>query len=200
MKHRYTLLVFVLLILMGLAFWFYFGKYFSEKSVSSTSKLSSKHHDDKEKPIEHVEHGEDEHDSHQGEDHKDEEKHEENKEGEEKSVGGVGKNNAVTAADEHTGIQLSEKAIALIQLKMETYGAQAISKNALVYYQDQVGVYRFRETWFKLIPVQILNREAEKVSILSADLKPGDQIVTQGTGLLRAAELDAFSSEAGHSH
>lgn len=105
---------------------------------------------------------------------------------EEESTGGVGPHNAVTAADAHDGITLSPAAIECIGFATAVYDGQLIPKAALIFYQDKVGIYRLRDGWFKLVPAD--------------DLRLGDQIVVQGTGLLRVAELDAFSGEVGHSH
>lgn len=105
---------------------------------------------------------------------------------EEESTGGVGPHNAVTAADAHAGITLSLAAIECIGLATAVYDGQLIPKAALIFYQDKVGLYRLRDGWFKLVSAD--------------DLRPGDQIVVQGTGLLRVAELDAFSGDVGHSH
>lgn len=117
-------------------------------------------------------------------------------ENEEEAIGGVGPNNAVTAADEHDGIKLSPKTVKLIELKTDIYNGQAIPKSALVFYQDKIGVYRLRDGWFKLVPVIFNNQSLPQ----SNDLRFGDQIVIQAIGLLRVAELDAFSGEVGHSH
>ncbi len=105
---------------------------------------------------------------------------------EEESTGGVGPNNAVTAADEHDGIKLAPKAVQFIGLKTAAYDGHTIPSTALVFYQTEVGIYRLRDGWFKLVPAK--------------DLRAGDQIVIEGVGLLRVAELDAFSGEVGHSH
>lgn len=125
--------------------------------------------------------------AHSEEKHDKEEQHDHDEHGEEEeSTGGVGPGNAVTAADEHDGIKLSDKAKKVIGLNTEIFGGGDVMKSALVFHQDHVSVYRFKDDWFKLIPV--------------AELKVGDQVVVSGTALLRVAELDAFSTESGHSH
>lgn len=109
---------------------------------------------------------------------------------EEASLGGVGIGNAVTAADEHDGVKLSPKAMETMGIKTSPYEGCPVPDAALVFYQDKVGVYRLRDGWIKLI----------EIPHAGDDLNPGDQVVTQGAGLVRAAELDAFSGEVGHSH
>lgn len=140
-------------------------------------------------------HGTEEHHDHdkkseQNDEHKhdtesEQDDHEEHGE-EEESTGGVGPGNAVTAADEHDGIKLSDKAQKAIGLTTEVFSGGDVTKSALVFHQDHVSIYRFKNGWFKLIPV--------------SKLKIGDRIVVSGTSLLRVAELDAFSTESGHSH
>lgn len=158
-------------------------------------KVHQDEHQDKEHEGEHKD-KEHQHGDHEEKGSKEEEQ--DHGEEEEESTGGVGPNNAVTAADEHEGIKLSPKAMEFIGLKTEAYNGQMIPKASLVFYQDKVGIYRLRDGWFKLVPVTFSVSEPSIPQ--SADLRPGDQIVVQGTGLLRVAELDAFSGEVGHSH
>ncbi len=126
--------------------------------------------------------------------------HDEHEESEEESLGGVGKNNAVTAADEHDGIRLSPKAIQTLGIKTAPFSKGTIPASALVRYQDNIGVYRLRDDWFKLLPVTIKSQQGDSLVIVAEELKRDDQVVVVGTGLMRAAELDAFSGEASHSH
>jgi len=119
---------------------------------------------------------------------------------EKESTGGVGPNNAVTAADEHDGIQLSEKAIQTIALKTEIWNGESVSGQSIVYHQDKTSVYRFKEDWYKLVPVSILSKKGNLVQITATELHAGDVILTSGVALLRVADLDAFSGEVRHSH
>lgn len=142
------------------------------------SQNKEEHHDHDEKSEKTDEH------NHEAETDNDE--HDEHSEGEEESTGGVGPGNAVTAADEHDGIKLSDKAQKAIGLTTEVFDGGDVTKSALVFHQDHISIYRFKSGWFKLIPLE--------------ELKIGDYIVVSGTSLLRVAELDAFSTESGHSH
>src|SRR3990167_5264502 len=149
---------------------------------SEHEQKAGKEHQDEHQDKEHE--GEHKDKEHQHGDHGEKgSKEEEHGDDEEESTGGVGPNNAVTAADEHEGIKLSPKATEFIGLKTEAYDGQMIPKAALVFYQDKVGIYRLRDGWFKLVPVAFSLSESSIPQ--SADLRPGDQIVVQGTGLLR---------------
>lgn len=180
----------------------------TEENPSHDSPSGNQDHDDhkhdqgEEKDDHKDDHDDDHKDDHGKEEggHKEEEGHDEHEESEEGSVGGVGKGNAVTAADENDGIRLSPKAIETMGIKTAPYNKGQIPASALVRYQDNIGVYRLRNDWFKLLPIRIKGQQGDILTILAADLEPNDQIVIERTGLMRAAELDAFSGEASHSH
>lgn len=190
MKKRSYLFISLLIFFMAAAWWFLkkdTGEKVQNKEHPTTSNEHEGHHDDEAQPEhdEAVEHGHAEEAAHEDEHSEHEEHDEHGDDGHGETSGGVGPNNAVTAADEHDGIKLSPKAIEVIGLKTAAYDGQ-VPASALVFYQNNSGVYRLKEDWFKLVPV--------------SNLGVGDQIVIQGTGLLRVADLDAFSGEVGHGH
>lgn len=163
-----------------------------EEEKSDTHKEQDDHDHDSKKT--------DEHSHKDGEKHDDDEKEEHGQGEEEESVGGVGKNNAVTAADEHEGIQVSAKAQKAIGLQSESYQNGSVPITALVRHQNQISVYRLRDGWYKRVPVQIEKIENGQAFIQTDELSQGDFVVVQSVALLRVAELDAFSGEVGHSH
>lgn len=118
---------------------------------------------------------------------------------EEESTGGVGHDNAVTAANEEKGIQLAPKAVQVIGLQTTQISGTKIPESALVFYQDKVGVYRLRDGWYRLIPLNPVVGSGGYV-LPGAEFLPGDRLVIAGVALLRVAELDAFSEEVGHGH
>jgi hypothetical protein len=160
------------------------------------------HMEDK-KTDSHKEHGsekDDEHEHKDGKKHEDDEKDEHGHGEEEESIGGVGKGNAVTAADEHEGIQLSVKSQNAIGLKSESYQNGCVPVTALVRHQNEVSVYRLRNGWYKRVSVKVEKIENGQAVIQTDELSQGDFVVVQSVALLRVAELDAFSGEVGHSH
>lgn len=133
----------------------------------------------------------------------DDEKVEGHEEAEEASSN-VGPGNAVTAADPERGLQLSPEALQTLKIGSVSVPANGvIPKSAIVTFKDEVGVYRLRDGWFKLVEGSAKNRNTGVVFIphRSSDFRSGDSVVVHGAPLLRVAELDAFSTgEAGHGH
>ena len=104
---------------------------------------------------------------------------------------------AVLEASSEKGLRLSEKAIQTLELASSPSGSRSVHSvlnDSLVHFQDQVGVYRLRDGWYKLVAVKVLEWGAARTSVASDALRPGDQVVTHGTALLRVAEMAAFDS------
>lgn len=116
----------------------------------------------------------------------------------------VGPGNAVTAADPQKGLQLSPEALRTLKIEsvpMPTNGV--LPKSAIVTFKDEVGVYRLRDGWFKLVEGSAKNRNNGMLFVphRSSDLRSSDSVIIHGAPLLRVAELDAFSTgDAGHGH
>ena len=107
----------------------------------------------------------------------------------------VGK--AVFETSAELGLKLTEKAIKNIEVKTSklVVGSEfTVAPDSIVHYQNQVGVYRLRDGWYKLIKVQIIKKDERQVNIRSSELKAGDELVTHGGDLLRVAEMDAFGA------
>lgn len=125
---------------------------------------------------------------------------------EEELYGGVGPGMAVLKADSHVGIQLSDKALSRLGIVTQKIAALplGIPRSSLVFFQEDVGVYRLRSGWFKLVTLATLasgHAELGFIPANSADFKVGDEIVVSGAALLRVAELDALGGdEEGHGH
>jgi hypothetical protein len=167
--------------------------------------------------------GEEEHDDH--DDHAKEEKHEHGKEekeekghghghdegeeeghGDHEEEGGTrfGPGKAITAANKKDGIQLSEKAVKTLGLGYVAATGDGTFKlpfKAAVFFQDEVGVYRLKNGWHKLIEVQLISKTTSEVVVKTSELNSGDQIAKDGVPLLRAAELEAWGGSGdGHGH
>ncbi len=144
--------------------------------------------------------GEDEHGDH--DDHAEEEGHGDHEEEEGGARFGPGK--AITAANKKDGIQLSEKAVKTLGLSYVAATGDGTFKlpfKTAVFFQDEVGVYRLKNGWHKLIEVQLISKTASEVVVKTAELKAGDQIAKDGVPLLRAAELEAWGGSGdGHGH
>ena len=149
-----------------------------------------------------------------GEDHKDhkesgaehgEEHGEAHEEGEESQSPGVGPGKAILEANHEKGFKLSEAAFKTIGVKTAAVqavaGGATVPRVSLVFFQGEVGVYRVKDGWYKLIEVQIASRNKETAVVRSSELKSGDQVANEGVALLRVADLDAKGgNEEGHGH
>ena len=93
-----------------------------------------------------------------------------------------------------------EKGFRLAPQALRTLGIETISlkrgdpaelpTSALVYFQDEIGVYRLREDWFRLIPLD-----------LPGELRPGDSVTIRGAGFLRVTDMSLFGEQSsGHHH
>lgn len=115
---------------------------------------------------------------------------------------GIGK--AITAANKKEGIQLSEKAskaLGLTHVTATGTGTFKLPAQSAVYFQNEVGVYRFKNGWYKLIEVTLVSKSATDVVVKTSEIKSGDQIAKDGVPLLRAAELEAWGGSGdGHGH
>jgi hypothetical protein len=115
---------------------------------------------------------------------------------------GVGPNKAVTDANAKLGIKLSKAAIETLGIKtspISVVGSQArVPGKSVLSYQEEHGLYRLRDGWFKLVDLKVtVKNPSADISIQTSELKPGDQVVTEGAELLRLADLNVWSGEEG---
>ncbi len=123
--------------------------------------------------------------------HENEHEHEENSQ--------VGEGKGITAASEDEGIKLSPQAEK--NFDIEKIKGTVIAQSAIVKVGDEVNLYRYRDGFYKRIDFQIIKKDGDKIHIKSVDLKKNDQIVVQGMGFIRVAEIAAFGGAVtGHSH
>ena len=116
----------------------------------------------------------------------------------------TGPTKAVLEASAERGLKLSEKAVKRLGIRttrLAESGQYRVSIKALVYSQEEVGIYLLRDGWYKHVDVEVAGRERDFAVIQAKGLKAGDQIVVAGAPLLRVAELDVLGGEeAGHGH
>ncbi len=116
-----------------------------------------------------------------------------------------GPHKAITAANKKDGIKLSPSALKTLGIESFTLrgntNRQTLPLKAVVFFQDELGVYRMKDGWFKLIEVSLISKTSTEAIILSDILKSGDHITLNGVPLLRAAELEAWGGSGdGHGH
>lgn len=106
-------------------------------------------------------------------------------------------------AAEH-GFQLSPEALknfGIRTVNVQGAGPWTISSRSVVYSGEEINLYRLRDGFFKRIDFTTVRKSKNEITVTSKDLSSGDQIVLEGLGFLRVAELAAFGGvEHGHSH
>ncbi len=132
-----------------------------------------------------------------GDDHK----HDDHEE--EEAPKNVGPNKGIVSFDEREGFVLSKEATKNFKIEYATHQSASpwsLPKTALVMTRDDVSVFRSRKGKLLRVDVKVVTRTQTHAQITSKDLSAGDQVVIQGAGFLRVAELDATSGESGHHH
>lgn len=116
----------------------------------------------------------------------------------------VGPGKGIVSASEEEGIQISPEAEKNFEIKRIAVPASLqleLPKSAIVTAGTEINVFRYRNGHYKRIDFSTVNKAEGRITIKSVDLKAGDEIVIQGTGLLRIAEIAAFGgAPEGHSH
>ncbi len=140
----------------------------------------SNHDDESGTSKEHEEHGD--HDE-QEEEH---DEHGDHEEGSRK----VGEGKAVLELDKQKGFKLSPEAYQALGVKHQRVenGQFHIPKSALVRMKNTTGIYRYKDQFFSLISVGVLNEDKNQYH-LKTPLKAGDHVVVQGVELLRVADI-----------
>jgi hypothetical protein len=100
---------------------------------------------------------------------------------------------AVLESSEERGFRLSAPAIQTLGIEtivLKQSGIAEVPPSALVYFQDEVGVYRLRDGWFRLIHLDD-----------PQDLRAGDAVAIRGAAFLRVTDMSLFGEElSGHHH
>ncbi len=150
-------------------------------------------------------HSEDEHKK-EGHKHDSEDEHKDGDEEEHGHGGGgkaVGEGKAIVEISEEKGFKLSKEAINTLELKLLNVDSDEflIEKTTLVTSKKLKGVYRFRGGFFKLLPVELKKEVDGKYLVKVKGVDFGDQIVINGVGLLRVADVySTDKAEYSHSH
>jgi len=136
---------------------------------------------------------------------KDEHGHEEAEhEHEEEGGSAVGPEKGITEASEQDGIKLSPEAIRNFEIKTQKLSGSSpwtLPSSARLLALEESNLYRVRNGYFKRIDFNLLKGNQSQITIKSNELMVGDEIVTNGVGFLRIAELTAFGgAPEGHSH
>lgn len=116
----------------------------------------------------------------------------------------VGPDKGITDYDDHSGFKLSSEAVKNFALKFQTLSGKnswSIPNSAILYSGEEVNVYRVRAGFYKRVDFRLISKDDKQTQIKSVDLQEGDQIVVEGIGFLRAAEIVVTDgAPEGHSH
>lgn len=138
-----------------------------------------------------------------GHDHDDKASHKEDDHGHGGGGKAVGEGKAIVEISEEKGFKLSKEAIKTLELKLLNVNSNEflIEKTTLVTSKKLKGVYRFRGGFFKLLSVELKKEVDGKYLVKVKGVDFGDQIVINGVGLLRVADVySTDTSEYGHGH
>lgn len=142
-----------------------------------------------------------EHDDHKEyQDHKDE--HDGDQHEEENSK--VGADKGILKADKNLGFILSPEAMKNFVIKtftIQSSGPWNVPLKAKVISKDEVNLFRLRKGFIKRIDFTNLSTDREFMKVQTSELTNGDQLIIDGVGFVRIAEITAFGGAAeGHSH
>lgn len=136
--------------------------------------------------------GHDDHAGHEGE---------EGGHGEENSK--VGPDKGILEASAENGIRISPEAERNFEIqKIPVQGIRIVlPRAAIVTAGVEVNLFRYRDGMYKRIDFATVSRAGDRITVISSDLKTGDQIALTGLGFLRMAEIAAFGGAPdGHAH
>lgn len=116
----------------------------------------------------------------------------------------IGPNKGITIFNEADGFKLSPEAIKNFELrtvKLRNVEPWSIPVSAVLNSGEEINVYRLRNGFYKRIDFSIVSKGDKELKIRTSELKPGDEVVTQGVAFLRTAEVVAIGgAPEGHSH
>ena len=195
----------IFIIMLGLVLVFSAGAVLSERRKNNLTPIKEDHH----KNEKHIDHGDEKHEKHGDEKHDDhgDEKHEEHgneKHDEHEENSKVGPDKGILKADKELGFILSPEAVKNFSIKTSILtGVKPwiLPASARVFSQNEVNFFRIRNGYIKRIDFKTLSSQASLLKKDSVDLMNGDEVIIQGMGFVRIAELAAFGgAPEGHSH
>lgn len=115
-----------------------------------------------------------------------------------------GEHEEESESEQTEGFKLAPEAVKTFGLKYRAAPAGSsftISRKSIYFGLHEQNLYRLREGLFKRIDFQVISKSKTEFKISTSELKAGDQIVIEGIGFLRMAELAASGGVSeSHSH
>lgn len=116
----------------------------------------------------------------------------------------IGPDKGILESHEESGFKLSPEALKNFEIKTQKLSSQGpweLPLSARLLSQEEINLFRVREGFFKRIDFSLLSKTQSVMKITSSELKEGDEVVVNGIGFLRIAEITAFGgAPEGHSH
>lgn len=101
---------------------------------------------------------------------------------------------AIKEVSKELGIKLTESAKKNIGISTVALDeSMTLPKTSIIHSRDKVGVYIFRNDWYRFQEVDQVNTDSYRLK-RNTFLK-GDQLVVEGVALLRVSEMEAFATE-----
>jgi hypothetical protein len=132
-----------------------------------------------------------------------EHEHEQAHEEEHEQNPAVGADKGLVEVSHENGFRLSPEALKRFKIQTLAVGSAAtltVPRTAIFTGLEERNLFRLRDGYFKRIDFKTVSRSGASVTVSSPDLKAGDQLVTNGLGFLRIAELAATGGAMKHSH
>ena len=105
---------------------------------------------------------------------------------------------AVTSSSEANGFKLSPAAEKMIEVSRQTVSKAEVHTfptSAVVEELDKVGIYRFRDSWYKWVPITVISRSDKLITFKSHDLELGDSVAVGGAALLQVTNMFLLEGE-----
>ena len=116
----------------------------------------------------------------------------------------IGPDKGITEVSDSEGFKLSQEALKnfdLKTLKLSSGPFWRIPATAVLSSGEETNLYRLRHGFYKRVDFSLLECSGDFVKVQSKDLQKDDEVVIEGIGFLRIAELAATgdaSQEHGH--
>lgn len=111
----------------------------------------------------------------------------------------IGPDKGVTELASDKSFKLSPEAKQTfgIQTTPQTSGTFTLPNKAIAHARTESQIFRVRDGFFKPVHFKFVKKTEQTTTIQTTDLKPGDEVVTQGVGFLRiiAAQIGEKEEE-----
>lgn len=115
----------------------------------------------------------------------------------------VGADQGITEVSEDKGFKLHDAAVKRLKLSfiaIQTSGAHSLPERVIVRTLSETGVYRRRDGFIKRVEADSVTKRDGKATFRAHELKPGDEVLTDGVGFVRIIESTFGAGEEEDAH